>query len=162
MTKTKRWFKDRIAYYPNSVAAFHFNALMISIYGDVHPLPGPINRSTCKILVRCTDRKKKRRRVALAHVMNCIKINSTRSNLSSLTLSHSLDLCFWNARSVKNKALSLKDYTVEHDLDFLALTETWLHSGESDKFFVGELSERIYFPSYSQRELKRRWSWYAS
>ena len=82
--------------------------------------------------------------------MNFIEINSTRPNSSSLTLSHSLDLCFWNARSVKNKALSLKDYTVEHDLDFLALTETWLHSGESDKFFVGvSRSERIYFPSYS-------------
>ena len=26
---------------------FNFNALTISIYGDVHPLPGPINRSTC-------------------------------------------------------------------------------------------------------------------
>ena len=58
-TKTKRWFKTRIAYYPNSVATFNFNALTISLRGDVHPLPGPISRSTCKILVRCTDRKKR-------------------------------------------------------------------------------------------------------
>ena len=51
---------------------------------------------------------------------NCIKITSTRSNSSSLTLSQSLDFfCLWNVRSVKNKALSLKDYTVEHVLTSL-------------------------------------------
>ena len=67
ITKTKR----RIAYYPNSVATFNFNALTIYLRGDVHPLLGPINRSTCKIPVRCIDRKKKKRRpAALAHVMN--------------------------------------------------------------------------------------------
>ena len=57
--KTKRWFKARIAYYPNSVATFNFNALTISLSGDVHPLPGSISRSTCKIPVTCTDRKRK-------------------------------------------------------------------------------------------------------
>ena len=39
---------------------------------------------------------------------------------------------------LKKKALSLRDYTVEHDLDILTLTETWLHSGKSDNLFVGE------------------------
>ena len=43
-TKTKRWFKARIAYYPNSVATFNFNALMISLSSDAHPLPGVISR----------------------------------------------------------------------------------------------------------------------
>ena len=32
-----------------------------------------------------------------------------------------LDFCLWNARSIKNKSLALKDYIVDHDLDFLAL-----------------------------------------
>lgn len=82
---------------------------------------------------------------------NCIKINSTGSN----SLSQSLDFCFWNVRSVKIKALSLKDYTVEHDLDFLALTETWLHSGESDNFFVGELCPKGYFFHHTPRENSR-------
>ena len=84
---------------------------------------------------------------------NCLKINSKRSNSSSL--SQSLDFCLWNVRSVKNKALSLKDYTVEHDLDFLALTETWLHSGESDSLFVGELCPKGYIFPRTPRENSR-------
>ena len=65
-TKTKRWFKARIAYYPNSVATFNFNALTISLSGDVHPLPGPINRGFLSDVLTA----KKRRPAALAHVMN--------------------------------------------------------------------------------------------
>ena len=70
-------------------------------------------------------------------------------------MSQSLDFCFWNVRSVKIKALSLKDYTVEHDLDFLALTETWLHSGESDNFFVSELCPKGYFFHHTPGENSR-------
>ena len=65
-TKTKGWFKTRIAYYPNSVATFNFNALTISLSGDVHPLPGPINRGFLSDVLTA----KKRRPAALAHVMN--------------------------------------------------------------------------------------------
>ena len=73
----------------------------------------------------------------------------------SLTLSQSLDVCLWNVRSVKNKALSLKNYTVKHDLDFLALTKTWLHSGESDNFFVGALCPKGYIFHHTPRENSR-------
>ena len=155
-TKTKRWFKARIAYYPNSVATFNFNALTISLSGDVHPLPGPISRGTwlCKIPVRCTHRKKKTTSCSrTCDESNCIKINSKRSNSSSL--SQSLNFGLWNVRSVKNKALSPKDYTFEHDLVFLALTETWLHSGESDSFFVGELCPKGYIFHHTPRENSR-------
>ena len=155
-TKTKRWFKARIAYYPNSVATFNFNALTISLSGDVHPLPGPISRGTwlCKIPVRCTHRKKKTTSCSrTCDESNCIKNNSERSNSSSL--SQSLNFGLWNVRSVKNKALWLKDYTFEHDLVFLALTETWLHSGESDSFFVGELCPKRYIFHHTPRENSR-------
>ena len=54
-TKTKRWFKTRIAYYPNSVATFNFNALTISLRGDVHPLPGPISRLAEALVKRTTS-----------------------------------------------------------------------------------------------------------
>ena len=155
-TKTKRWFKARIAYYPNSVATFNFHALTISLSGDVHPLPGPISSSICKIPVRCTDRKKKTISCSRTRdESNCRKIKLTRSNSLSPTLSQSLDFCLWNVRSVKSKALSLKDYTVEHDLDFLALTETWLRSGESDNFFVGELCPKGYIFHHTPRENSR-------
>ena len=53
---------------------------------------------------------------------------------------------------VKNKALSLKDNNVDHDLDFLALTETWLHSGESDNIFVDELCTKGHIFHHTPRE----------
>ena len=152
--KTKRWFKARIAYYPNSVATFNFNALTISLSGDVHPLPRSISRSTCKISCHVYwPQKKKTSCSRTCYESNCIKINSRRLNSSSL--SHSLDFYLWNVRSVKNKALSLKDYTVEHDLDFLAFTETRPHSGESESFFVGELCPKGYTFYRTPRENSR-------
>ena len=84
-TKTKRWFKTRIAYYPNSVATFNFNALTISLRGDVHPLPGPISRSTCKILVRCTDRKKRTTSCSrTCDELNCINMHMSALHMSAL------------------------------------------------------------------------------
>ena len=66
-------------------------------------------RSSCKIPVRCPDRKKKATSCSrTCDESNCIKFHSTRSNSSSLSLSQSLDFCLWNVLSVKNKALSLR------------------------------------------------------
>ena len=44
-----------------------------------------------------------------------------------------------DAQSIRNKTLSIKDYIVEHDTDFLALTETWLSPGNSDDQIIREL-----------------------
>ena len=41
-------------------------------------------------------------------------------------------------------ALSIKDYMVEHDTDFLALTETWLSPGNSDDQIIRELIPHDY------------------
>ena len=46
------------------------------------------------------------------------------------------DFCLLNARSIRKKALHIKDYVVEHDLDVLEITETWLNSGEKDKYYT--------------------------
>lgn len=139
--KTKRWFKARIAYYPNSVATFNFNALTISLSGDVHPLPRSISRSTCKISCHVYwPQKKKTSCSRTCYESNCIKINSRRLNSSSLW--HSLDFYLWNVRSVKNKALSLKDYTVEHDLDFLALTELGFTRGRVTTFLLARYARK--------------------
>lgn len=35
-------------------------------------------------------------------------------------------LCLLNVRSVKNKAMIVKDYVVDNDIDIMALAETWL------------------------------------
>ena len=37
----RKYFKQRISYYPNSCAGFNFMELCVSLSGDIHPLPGP-------------------------------------------------------------------------------------------------------------------------
>lgn len=44
----------------------------------------------------------------------------------------SLNVCHLNSRSVRNIVLSLKDDTVDRDIDLLALTETWLEPADND------------------------------
>ena len=38
-----------------------------------------------------------------------------------------------NSRSVKNKTTTISEYIKEHDLDILAITETWLRTGDVDQ-----------------------------
>ena len=40
-----------------------------------------------------------------------------------------MSLCLLNVRSVRNKALTVKDFTVDHALDTLLTTETWQKPG---------------------------------
>ena len=47
-----------------------------------------------------------------------------------------LDFSLLNARSIRNKSLSIKDMIVEYDIDVLALTETWLRSDDSDDHII--------------------------
>ena len=44
------------------------------------------------------------------------------------TVSEYLQLALFNTRSINNKAMYLKDYVVDHEIDLLVLTETWLDS----------------------------------
>ena len=44
-----------------------------------------------------------------------------------------------NVRSVRNKALIVKDYVVDNDIDVLAITETWLRPGDHDAVEIGTL-----------------------
>ena len=45
---------------------------------------------------------------------------------------------FNNARSVRNKAVSIADFVMSQDIDILALTETWL-GRDTDKTVLREL-----------------------
>ena len=55
-----------------------------------------------------------------------------------------MSMCLLNARSINNKALFIKDYVVDHQIDILGITETWTKSdGESNRV-VNELSPRGY------------------
>ena len=46
--------------------------------------------------------------------------------------------CLLNARSVCNKTLIIEDFVVEHAIDLLGMTETWLHL-KGDEVTIGEL-----------------------
>ena len=51
--------------------------------------------------------------------------------------------------------IALKDYIVEHDLDFLALTETWLRSGDIDNYHIEEFCPTGYVFHHIPRSISR-------
>ncbi|XP_068741907.1 uncharacterized protein [Montipora capricornis] len=60
----------------------------------------------------------------------------------SLSLSHqqqSLKFVLLNARSIRQETLLVRDYIVEHDIDFLTITETWLCNDVSDHFYCRDI-----------------------
>ena len=60
------------------------------------------------------------------------------------SISHSkpttVSFALFNARSVRNKWLPMKDYIVDNDIDMFALTETWLHPDDRDDQVIGDLT----------------------
>ena len=50
-----------------------------------------------------------------------------------------LNVCQWNARSLRNKTTTCSDLVVDHKVDILFLTETWL-SVDLDQVAIGELT----------------------
>ncbi|KAJ8030613.1 hypothetical protein HOLleu_27076 [Holothuria leucospilota] len=55
-----------------------------------------------------------------------------------------LDFGLINARSVKNKDVVLVDYIIDHNLDLLGITETWLSTGNQDNVDLGRLKTAGY------------------
>ena len=56
---------------------------------------------------------------------------------------------------MRNKILSVKDYTVDHDIDIFALTETWLEPGDSDRLLIEELIPSDYRFLHNPRSIGR-------
>ena len=68
-----------------------------------------------------------------------------------------MSMCLLNARSINNKALFIKDYVVDHQIDLLGITETWTKSdGESNR--VVNESPGIFI--HPRTEEKTIWWWY--
>ena len=59
-----------------------------------------------------------------------------------------------NAQSIRNKTLPIKDYVVEHNLDILALTETWLNPDNSDDQIIGDFIPAGYSFLHIPRETR--------
>ena len=58
--------------------------------------------------------------------------------------SQSFLFTLFNARSLRNKAMAIKDYVVDNNIDILALTETWRCPGNGDDLEVGILCPNGY------------------
>ena len=50
-----------------------------------------------------------------------------------------LKVCHWNARSIRNKTTTCTELILDHKVDIMFLTETWL-SVDSDQVAIGELT----------------------
>ena len=110
--------------------------LSIQLSGDVHALPGPeIGR---RIPVQITQQRPTQpTRMFSRNPSNHIQVKITRNLQHSLTAPFQLSLL--NVRSIRKKGLIVKDFTVEHDLDALIITETWLRPGNVDAMALGTL-----------------------
>ena len=53
-----QWLISNIIYYSNSVASFNFLGLTILLSGDVHPMPGPVNATTGRMIPVLTRHRK--------------------------------------------------------------------------------------------------------
>ena len=67
---------------------------------------------------------------SLRNPANCTNVKIMRQ--SHLLSTAAFRMCLLNVRSVRNKGLTVKDFTVDHDLDALRITETWLRPGNED------------------------------
>ena len=85
-----------------------------------------------------------------ANFNNLIQINISPMSTIKQHPSVQMDFCLLNSRSIKNKVDALKDYTVDHDLDIFALTETWLT--DCDNFSIGELCPTGYYFHHVSRK----------
>ena len=71
---------------------------------------------------------------------NLIKIE-TRTNLFPIVSrkdrrSKELCICLLNTQSARNKIEIIRNSIIEHDIDMLAMTETWLTSAAKDELFI--------------------------
>ena len=77
-------------------------------------------------------------------VLISVKVAQTLIYLKQVKLgsSPSLKAALWNARSVRNKTVSVHDFVLENELDILFITESWL--GRDDSVIIGELTPPMY------------------
>lgn len=124
-------------YYNNSTASFR-----CPLIGDlVFKLnPGPINQpiptiKSSRFDLGCKPMSKAR------NPNNLVTIQ--RLPLKATNARH-MSMCLLNARSINNKALFIKDYVVDNQIDILGITETWTKSDGQSNCVVNELSPRGY------------------
>ena len=78
----------------------------------------------------------------IANLNNLLSLNHV-SQVPNSRFCKNFTSCLLNARSVCNKTLAIKDFVVDHAVDLLGITETWLHL-KGDDVTIGELCLSVY------------------
>ena len=75
---------------------------------------------------------------------NLISIPRAPQQLNHQQRQQPVILVLLNVRSIRKKTLLLRDYIAEHDIDLLAITETWLTDHSSDEFYCRDICPEGY------------------
>ena len=97
------------------------------------------------------------KRVNFHNLIN-IQIKSDETNevkRNNNPVIHYSDFLLFNSRSIVNKALEFKDFAVDNNVDFMAITETWLKSDANNNNIIGELCPTGYKFLHQPRETGR-------
>ena len=97
------------------------------------------------------------KRVNFHNLIN-IQIKSDETNevkRNNNPVIHHSDFLLFNSRSIVNKALELKDFAVDNNVDFMAITETWLKSDVNNNNTIGEFCPTGYKFLHQPRETGR-------
>jgi exonuclease III len=70
---------------------------------------------------------------------NLTYIKTVSPFINSTTGSLCLDFSLINSRSICNKSRIIQDFIIDHDIDILAVTETWLRGDEYDHYPVRDV-----------------------
>ncbi len=80
------------------------------------------NNLTTQTLLTASDTNRSLSRPNISDVPS--RQNSVSSSNSSV--GSNINICLWNARSIRNKTITCSEYILEHDVDAMFLTESWL------------------------------------
>ena len=77
-------------------------------------------------------------------------------------LSKQVSLCLMNVRSIRNKTTDILDHVQEHDIDIVAMTETWLSNKDADIPVIKTLTppgySLVHHPRSSRRGVELEYS----
>ena len=77
-----------------------------------------------------------------------------REKKEKTNITQKVNIGYFNARSVGNKAENLARYITEKKLDICAITETWLTDGDADQVIRGNLTPQGYKLQMANRPSK--------
>ena len=118
-------------------AALSTRLAVLSIAPNVYRLP--FHNTSHGIPVHTTSiRRRDYNRFYMSANLNNLRSLNRVSQVPNLRFCKNFTLCLLNARSLRNKTLVIKDFVVDHAVDLLGITETWLHL-KGDDGTIGEL-----------------------